>query len=115
MKHESEIVASRFKTWLEADGLLDRLEQNSFAFFALPTDQQIIEAINRVARERIPEIPLHEFVVGEDGAGNYFTSASGNVEGEIKFFDHEWKRYVEAESYPTLRAYYEYCVGVGHS
>jgi len=105
-------IASIFKTWLGADGFLGRLHPNGFAFVALPTDARVLDQLNQDIRVHLPEVSAEAFIIGEDGAGNFFTVQASNPDGEVRFFDHEWKKYVESEVWPSLRGYYEYCIGI---
>ncbi len=89
-------ISDNFRKWLQTDGLLEALHPYSHAYVALPTNFSVVEWLNQQVRscsaEWLPNQlswPDDDWIVGEDGAGNYYTvSKSGDYCG-VRFYDHE--------------------------
>lgn len=94
---------------MRSEPSLQRLHPNSFAYLALPTSVEVIRKLNAEARSVIDNWVEDEWVIGEDGAGNYFVVSQSGEPG-VREFDHEWSRFDAFQ--PSLRAYFEYVLGI---
>lgn len=112
-------ITDQIKAWLSAEPDAP-FSHFSHAAHALVTDHAKLEDLNaRVRAEKNEWIagtvgwPDDEWVIGDDGRGDfYLVSASGMYEG-VHYYDHETK---EIEPFkPSLRAFYDYCLEVDGS
>lgn len=109
--------AERFAEWLRDGELLVRLHKYSHTIIALPTDQRVIDGLNAGVREAkgcwYPEggdWPDDDWIIGEDGADNYYVVSKSGVYSGVFEYLHECleKQLLE----PNKRAYYEYCISL---
>lgn len=109
--------APQFRSWLQSDSLLGKLDPYSHAHEALPIEQNTIIQINNEVRSiqtawysEVDSWPDDDWIVGAMGNGDYYVvSRSGSYEG-VWQYHHELR---EKEFLaPTLRAFYEYCIAI---
>jgi len=60
-----------------------------YARCALMTDYSAVSELNEELRRIIPEWRDDDWIIGSDGAGNYFTVSQSNLYTNVKFWDHE--------------------------
>ena len=113
MRDIAEAVSASFSSWLRKDGLLRHLDASSFVALALPTESTVILKLNEKGKPLLNSAPPDAFVVGEDGAGNYFLVSKYDPFGVVRMWDHEWCQL--EDEFTTLRAYYKYCVSFAES
>ena len=106
-----------FAEWLNQTPSLLPLDPNSFAFLALPTDFDHVVRLNADVRSVEADwAPGHslwpddDWIIGEDGAGNYFTVAKTGCYHGVREYHHELKRFEDFQ--PTIRAYFDYVIGI---
>jgi hypothetical protein len=110
-------MTETLSNWLQQQGALLPLNPLGFAFLALPTEFGVVEGLNAEIRsfeaDWLPGVrqwPDDEWIIGEDGAGNYFVVSKAGLYGGIRRYDHEWKVFEEWQ--PTLRDYFEHAIQV---
>jgi len=99
-------IAYCFRRWLTADDLIDKLDPSGVPFLALPTDAAELNRLHEETHDYVHTLPHDAWVIGEDGAGNYWFCVGPDIESPVMFFEHEWQQ-VE-QQFDTLRAYYEH-------
>lgn len=84
MKSTTETIA----TAVEASGLTPLL-QHGYARCALITDYNAVLELNKELRKIVPEWPEDDWIIGQDGAGNYFVMSQSGFYPGVRFWDHE--------------------------
>ncbi len=109
--------SKQYVEWLMQDDLLGQFHIYSHAYVALPTDQSVLDGVNAGVRDTqgcwYPsggDWPDDDWIVGEDGAGNYYViSKSGAYEGVFEYLHETLEKLPLAAN---LRGFYEYCIGI---
>lgn len=101
-----DAVTKQLAAWLADEPNLCPLHPNGTPRTALLTDPTYVRQLNADVRNIIAEWPEDEWIIGEDGAGNYFCVSRSESHSGIRQFDHEWKRF--EDFMPTLHAYFDY-------
>jgi hypothetical protein len=109
-----ESVTTQVRSWLRKCELVP-LDPKGFAACALVVDFKKISEINEHLKNiknwgRTFTWPPDRWVIGEDGAGNYFVVSKNDPFGAVEFFDHEWLRFEVEHS--SLREFVDYCLTV---
>ena len=106
-----EDIPKKFKEWLKRDGLYGNLHEYSHTILALH------EGINLLVRESEVEWfpnsfqwPDDYWIIGEDGAGNFYFISKQSEDQEVYFYNHET---LEKEDFePSIEHYYKYCKSI---
>lgn len=106
-----------FRSWLEQDGLYGHLAPHGHAACALPTEQSVIDELNRAERtfgtdhaEGGSGWNDDDWIIGTAGNGDlYVISRSGSYDGVWEYAHETGDRMLLA---PTLRDFYEFCIGI---
>ncbi len=109
-----EAITKQILSWLiQSDS--PALDPYGFASCAIIMDcnrvcriNQEVRTINNWANEFT--WPDERWIVGEDGAGNYFVVTKGDIFGAVDLFDHEWLRFEPEKA--SLREFFEYCLAI---
>ena len=109
-----EAITKQIRSWLIQSGS-PSLDPNGFASCAIVTDYDRVCSINHEVRtinnwDGGFTWPDERWVIGEDGAGNYFVVAKDDIFGSVEFFDHEWLRFESEKA--NLRDFFEYCLAI---
>ena len=109
-----EPITKQILSWLTQSGL-PALDANGFASCAIITDYDHICRLNQEVRAIDSwaagfSWPDERWIVGEDGAGNYFVVTKGDMFGVVEFFDHEGLRFEPEKA--SLRDFFEYCLAI---
>lgn len=68
---------------------LTPLVEHGYAKCALMTDYDQVLELNKALRKIIPEWPEDDWIIGQDGAGNYFVMSQNSSYLGVRFRDHE--------------------------
>jgi len=93
------------------------LSPHGFASCALLTDWEQVRRLNREVRS-IPDCwtpsdgqwPDDNWIIGEDGAGNYFVVSQRGLYEGVRIYDHEWRRFELFKA--DIQEYVDYCIAV---
>ncbi len=109
-----EAITKQIRSWLIQNDF-PPLDPNGFATCAIVADYNRICRINQEVRTINSWAegftwPDERWVIGEDGAGNYFVVTRGDIFGAVEFFDHEWLQFEPEKA--SLREFFEYCLAI---
>lgn len=109
--------AQQFAAWLEADGILQKLDPYSHAYCALPTQQAVILTLNNSVRtcrvlwyENQDQWPEDDWIIGEMGNGDYYFVSRSNQYSGVWQYHHELR--MKEPVAQSLREFYEFCVKI---
>jgi len=99
-------IPTQLAKWFADEQSLLPLHTHGTPSLALLIDASRVRKLNADVRDILPDWPDDEWIIGEDGAGNYFVVSQSGSHTGVRQYDHEWQRF--EEFMPNLRAFFDY-------
>lgn len=86
------------------------LVQHGYARCALVDDYCVVEELNEDLRRIIPGWRDDDWIIGQDGAGNYFVVSQTNLYAGVRFWDHEMNEI--RDEFDSVDAFIAYALNI---